>query len=289
MRFNLLLYVPALENHIDIEYGIFIQHHLMDDANVTVDYYDFSKINPENYALDIVTENQVTKKVRKDCLIEGFTLNSHYTIDLDTHFNRNIARDEVRQVFVCFKNNTKAPIDAFICLTHNDITTNYKIKDNLIFFRLWVAPEMQSSSETALNIGKINYTDFNYFCDCVKAEVNHQWHAILKQKINQSKTALQKDIPQPPPIPQHPSSSAQKPPKAIKHTATPSTPSRVVMPVSVIASSDNQELTSNVDEHLAIDNQTAVATKEGSRLLKIIAYTLLSLGIISILIKILSN
>ena len=70
MKFNLLLYVPALVDNLDIEYGVFIQHHLMDDADIELNYFDFSRINSENYALDIVDKNEVTKKVRKDCLVE---------------------------------------------------------------------------------------------------------------------------------------------------------------------------------------------------------------------------
>ena len=103
MRFNLLLYVPALADDLTIEYGIFIQHHLMDDAEIKLDYFELSKINPENYALDIVDEKEVTKKLRKDCLVEGFTLNSYYSIDMAKSYNRNINKDEVRQIFVCFR------------------------------------------------------------------------------------------------------------------------------------------------------------------------------------------
>ena len=95
--------------------------------------FEFQRVNSENYALDIVHKNEVTKKVRKDCLVNGFTLNSHYSIDLDNGFNRSISRDEVRQIFICFKDNSKQPIDAFIRMTHEGKTNNYHIKDNLIF------------------------------------------------------------------------------------------------------------------------------------------------------------
>lgn len=190
MKFNLLLYIPALTDTLDMHYGIFIQHHLMDDADIGLDYFEFDRINSENYALDIVDSNEVTKKVRKDCLVEGFTLNSHYSIDLDKGFNRSIHKDEVRQVFICFKNNSKEPIDAFIRVTHNEETKNYKIRDNLVFFRLWLAPELQNDANIAFDVAKVNYSNFEYFCESIKLEINNQWHSILSKKRDLSKAAL---------------------------------------------------------------------------------------------------
>ena len=276
MRFNLLLYVPALVENLNIEYGIFIQHHLMDDADIELNYFDFSKINSENYALDIVDKNEVTKKVRKDCLVEGFTLNSHYSIDLDKGYNRNISKDEVRQIFICFKNTSKQPIDAFIRMTHDGETHNYHIKDDLIFFQLWVAPEMQDSSDIALNIGKVNYSDFAYFCTVIKEEINKQWHLILNAKRDISKEKLIQDkqeIAYEEESPQSPSN----PVKLKNIFIQPSDAQAHVIPTATEAQ------TMVIPAHDTIP----LSSKKGAESFKIIAYSLLLFGIISILGKIL--
>lgn len=275
MRFNLLLYVPALVDNLDIEYGIFIQHHLMDDADVELKYFDFSKINSENYALDIVDRNEVTKKVRKDCLVEGYTLNSHYSIDLDKGFNRNISKDEVRQIFICFKNNSKEPIDAFIRMTHDGETNNYRIKDNLVFFQLWVAPEMAGSSDIVLNIGKVNYTNFDYFCESIKTEVNNQWRLMLNKKRDISKENLVTHNE----VAHEQSEPTQEPQIQAKledifsqqYDVPSSINSTVVEPQTVLVPQNSA---------------TPASSKKGSDSFKIIAYILLILGVLSILGKI---
>ena len=186
MRFNLLLYVPALADSLNIDYGVFIQHHLMDDRDIKLDYFNFSEINPENYALDIVEEKEVTKKLRKDCLEDGFTLNSYYSINLKSDYNRSINREEVRQIFVCFKNNSTEKTKAFIRLTEGQKIKDYQIKDNLIIFKLWSSPEMEGVSPLSLELGKGNYSDFELFHKAVKQKVNQQWHQFLKSKIGGS-------------------------------------------------------------------------------------------------------
>lgn len=276
MRFNLLLYVPALVENLNIEYGIFIQHHLMDDADIELNYFDFSKINSENYALDIVDKNEVTKKVRKDCLVEGFTLNSHYAIDLDKGYNRNISKDEVRQIFICFKNSSKQPIDAFIRMTHEGETHNYHIKDDLIFFQLWVAPEMQDSSDIALNIGKVNYSDFTYFCTVIKEEINKQWHLILNTKRDISKEKLIKDNQEI--AYQEEAQQSQSNPVKLKNIfIQPADAPAHFIPTATEAHS------MVIPAHDTIP----LSSKKGSDSFKIIAYILLIIGVISILGKIL--
>lgn len=276
MRFNLLLYVPALVDNLDIEYGIFIQHHLMDDADIELKYFDFSKINSENYALDIVDRNEVTKKVRKDCLVEGYTLNSHYSIDLDKGFNRNIREDEVRQIFICFKNNSKEPIDAFVRMTHDGETNNYPIKDNLIFFQLWVAPEMSGSSDIALNVGKVNYSNFDYFCESIKTEVNNQWRLMLNKKRDISKEELVTHNE----VAAHEQSEPTQEPQiqanledmfSQQYDVPSSINSTVVEPQTVLVPQNSA---------------TPSSSKKGSDSFKIIAYILLILGVLSILGKI---
>lgn len=278
MKFNLLLYVPALVDSLDIEYGVFIQHHLMDDADIELNYFDFSKINSENYALDIVDKNEVTKKVRKDCLVEGFTLNSHYSIDLDNGFNRSISQDEVRQIFICFKSNSKQPIDAFVRMTHDGETHNYHVKDNLIFFKLWVAPEMKDSSDIALNIGKVNYSSFEYFRESIKEEVNKQWHSMLLKKRDISKEELFRDNKgidlQVQPI-QDQSGSVKLENIFIQPEDVPDHVNVTSTPIQSMITSQNNTLSAN--------------TKKGTDSFKIIAYILLILGVLSILGKIFSG
>lgn len=275
MRFNLLLYVSTLANKPDIEYGVFIQHHLMDDANIELSYFDFSKINPENYALDIVDTHEVTKKVRKDCLVEGFTLNDYYSMDLDNSYNRNISKDEVRQIFVCFKNNSKEDLDAFIRLTEGERVEDYQITNNLIFFRLWASPEMESASNIPLNIGKINYSDFEYFRGIIEQEVNNQWHSVLHKKRDNSKAALvdnqkeadtQLEVNIEPP----------KPKLSNIFSEEGHIPSEVLTP----RSEEHQEVL------IPQNDITVVNNKQGSEAFKVIAYVLLALGIMSILGKI---
>ncbi|MFC6382207.1 hypothetical protein [Psychrobacter glacincola] len=278
MRFNLLLYVPALVDNLDMEYGIFIQHHLMDDADVELNYFDFSRINSENYALDIVDRNEVTKKVRKDCLVDGYTLNSHYSIDLDKGFNRNISRDEVRQIFICFKNNSKEPIDAFIRMTHDGETNNYRIKDNLVFFQLWVAPEMAGSSDIALNIGKVNYTNFDYFSESIKKEVNNQWRLMLNKKRDISKEKLVTHNE----VTHEQSELLQEPKIQAKLERIFAQPDEVPDHVRVI-NTDSQEILIPQNGNVLADS------RNGSNSFKIIAYILLILGVLSILGKIFSG
>lgn len=278
MRFNLLLYVPALVDNLDMEYGIFIQHHLMDDADIELKYFNFSRINSENYALDIVDRNEVTKKVRKDCLVQGYTLNSYYSIDLDKGFNRNISKDEVRQIFICFKNNSKEPIDAFIRMTHDGETNNYRIKDNLVFFQLWVAPEMAGSSDIALNIGKVNYTNFDYFCERVKTEVNNQWRLMLNKKRDISKEKLVTHNE----VSYEQSEHIQEPQTQVKLERIFAQPDEIPDHVRVIHT-DSQEILIPQNGNILADS------RNGSNSFKIIAYILLILGVLSILGKMFSG
>ena len=275
MRFNLLLYVPALLESLDIEYGVFIQHHLMDDADIELDYFDFNKINSENYALDIVEKNEVTKKIRKDCLVDGFTLNSHYSINLEKGFNRIIRSDEVRQIFICFKSSSKQPVDAFIRVTHDNETHNYHIKDNLIFFRLWAAPEMESISDIDLNIGKINYTSFEYFCENIKEEVNKQWHSILHKQRDISREKLFKE--------------EKDSDIATENVEDQTAPVKLenIFAQSEDVSNHVSVMPTPIPSTITSQNNTVVAsTKKGTDSFKIIAYILLILGVLSMLGKI---
>ena len=278
MKFNLLLYVPALVDNLDIEYGVFIQHHLMDDSDIELNYFDFSRINSENYALDIVDKNEVTKKVRKDCLVEGFTLNSHYSIDLDKGFNRSISKDEVRQIFICFKSNSKQSIDAFVRMTHDGETHNYHVKDNLIFFKLWVAPEMEDSSDIALNIGKVNYSSFEYFRESIKEAVNKQWHSMLLKKRDISKEELLKD-----------NKDINVKLEPVQDQFIPvelenifAQPEDVPDHINVTSAPMQSTITSQ-------NNTISATTKKGTDSFKIIAYILLILGVLSMLGKVFSG
>lgn len=278
MRFNLLLYVPALADDLTIEYGIFIQHHLMDDAEIKLDYFELSKINPENYALDIVDEKEVTKKLRKDCLVEGFTLNSYYSIDMAKSYNRNINKDEVRQIFVCFKNNSKEPIDAFIRFTEDQRIEDYQVSNNLIFFRLWASPEMEGISTIPLNVGKINYSDFEYFRGIIKQEINHQWRSFLHKKRDISKAALAENRKEP------------DTGLVINEESPPPAPTPKLSDIFVQEYDIPHRLATHTNkapqEVLAPQNDVAVIDKsQGSQTFKVIAYILLTLGVLSILGK----
>lgn len=273
MRFNLLLYVSTLADKPDIEYGVFIQHHLMDDANVELSYFNFSKINPENYALDVVDTHEVTKKVRKDCLVEGFTLNSYYSINLDNNYNRNISKDEVRQIFVCFKNNSKENLDAFIRLTEGERVEDYQVTNNLAFFRIWASPEMESASNIPINIGKVNYSDFEYFRGIIEQEVNNQWHSVLHKKRDSSKAALVDN----------------KKEDGTQLEANIKIPEPKLNNIFLEEDyTPNEVLTTISEEHQAVlipQNDIIVNNKQGSEAFKVIAYVLLALGFISILGK----
>ena len=278
MRFNLLLYVPALADDLTIEYGIFIQHHLMDDAEIKLDYFELSKINPENYALDIVDEKEVTKKLRKDCLVEGFTLNSYYSIDMAKSYNRNINKDEVRQIFVCFKNNSNAPSDAFIRFTADQRIEDYQVSNNLIFFRLWASPEMEGISTIPLNVGKINYSDFEYFRGIIKQEINHQWRSFLHKKRDISKAALAENKKEP------------DTGLVINEESPPPAPTPKLSDIFVQEYDIPHRLATHTNtapqEVLAPQNDVAVIDKsQGSQTFKVIAYILLTLGVLSILGK----
>lgn len=283
MRFNILLYVPALADDLSVEYGVFIQHHLMDDADIELDYFELSQINPENYALDIVDTKEVTKKLRKDCLVEGFTLNSYYSIDRDKNYNRNIHKDDVRQIFICFKSNSKENTDAFIRVTEDQKIEDYHVSNNLIFFRLWASPEMEGISTIPLNIGKINYSDFGYFRGIIKQEVHHQWHSFLQQKRAISKAALaehKKAVDAVLPVNEAPVSSPK--------LSNIFVPEYEDTPHSIAADTDTapQERGMAQSNDSATDNYIAVVdNNQGSQTFRIIAYILLTLGIVSILGK----
>ena len=279
MRFNLLLYVPALADNLNIEYGVFIQHHLMDDPDVELNYFDFSKINPENYALDIVDEKEVTKKLRKDCLVDGFTLNKYYSINLENSYNRNINKDEVRQIFVCFKNNSKEHLDAFIRLAEDQSIEDYQVSNNLIFFRIWASQDMESASSIPLNVGKVNYSDFEYFCGVVKQEVNNQWHSVLNKKRDSSKAVLEAN---------------SKKANTELDTNEDSTP---IIPklnnIFVEEEVPSGFLANRIEEYQEVvisqNDVVVVNNKQGSEAFKVIAYVLLALGVISIIGKLLGG
>lgn len=277
MRFNLLLYVPTVATDLDIEYGVFVQHHLMDDADIGLDYFEFKKINPENYALDIVDEKEVTKKLRKDCLVDGFTLNSYYSIDVGSSYNRNINKEEVRQVFICFKNNSKEPIDAFVRVNDEQNSKDYQVYNNLIFFTLWASPDMQGISELPLSVGKVNYSDFEYFRGTVKQEVNNQWRSVLTNKRNSSKAALAENAKE---VSQLQNTEELAPPQL--QTMVPTENDATVQ-----ISEPTTELRIEAPQPILIpqNDNVVINDKEGSDAFKVIAYILLALGVLSILGK----
>ncbi len=282
MKFNLLLYVPVSTDNVDITYGVFVQHHLMDDANIDLDYFEFKKINPENYALDIVDEKEVTKNLRVDCLVDGFALNSYYSIDLNKSYNRNISKQEVRQIFICFKNNSKEPIDAFIRVNEEQDSRDYQVYNNLIFFTLWASPDMEGTNDLPLNVGKVNYSDFEYFRETIDKEVNYQWHSFLNKKRDRSKLILVEN--------------ARVEAKKLNTTEDPniSESQTIVLENNDILVSvphiipgarieDSQPVIIPQSDTAVINNQ------EGSEAFKIIAYILLALGVVSILVKLLGG
>lgn len=270
MRFNLLLYVPALADSLNIDYGIFVQHHLMDDRDIKLDYFDFSKINPENYALDIVEEKEVTKKLRKDCLVDGFTLNSYYSIDLQSDYNRSINREEVRQIFICFKNNSTDKIKAFIRLTADQKAEDYQIKDNLIIFRLCSSPEMEGISPISLELGKDNYSDFESFHEAVKQDVNQQWHQFLEAKIGAGSESV---VSEPESEPEQPKPVGNAIEEGDSHQSPKSPPS--VKPPEDIDAIDTKS-----SKEISVK-----AESQGSEAFKVIAHVLLALGILSVIAK----
>lgn len=276
MRFNLLLYVPTVSTDLDVEYGVFVQHHLMDDADIGLDYFEFRKINPENYALDIVDEKEVTKKLRKDCLVDGFKLNSYYSIDLNNSYNRNISKDEVRQVFICIKSNLKEPIDTFIRVNDDQNTKDYHVHNNLIFFTLWRSPDMKDASDFPLNVGKVNYSDFEYFKETVKQEVNNQWHSVLDKKRQISKPTLLESTKE----------------EVLRSEVNEESITPELQTIVSVNIDDPVEVSQNMIEEtpqflVLQDNTITVEGKKESETFRIIASILLALGIISIVGKLL--
>jgi len=282
MRFNLLLYVPVSTDNIDINYGVFIQHHLMDDANIDLDYFEFKKINPENYALDIVDEKEITKNLRINCLVDGYALNSYYSIDLDNSYNRNINKQEVRQIFICFKNNSKESIDAFIRVNEEQNSKDYQVHNNLIFFKLWAASSMEGTNDLPSNVGKINYSDFGYFRETIEKEVNYQWHSFLNKKRDLSKSILAENAR----VEAIKLNTTEESDRSESQTIV-SANNDILVDIPHIIPGDRTEDSQPI---IISGSDTAVVNNgEGSEAFKIVAYILLALGVMSILVKLLGG
>ena len=182
------------------------------------------------------------------------------------------------QVLSSFKNNSKEPIDAFIRFTEDQRIEDYQVSNNLIFFRLWASPEMEGISTIPLNVGKINYSDFEYFRGIIKQEINHQWRSFLHKKRDISKAALAENRKEP------------DTGLVINEESPPPAPTPKLSDIFVQEYDIPHRLATHTNtapqEVLAPQNDVAVIDKnQGSQTFKVIAYILLTLGVLSILGK----
>ncbi len=289
MIYNLMLYVPTLLSDVNASYGLFVQHHFMDDKDIKLSYYEFDKINPETCALDIVEHKPVTDKIRIDSLVQGFALKSYYAVDTDKGYNRSIAKRDVKQLFVCFKSENARAVDAFIRVSQ-EIMTDYYASNGLIIFKLWTAPEVAEFFADQGAMGHLNYTKFAYFQEKLEEQLNNHWRTVLDKqlaatlsslKINSQGTTLSQ------PLDDGATLGAIDPslePSLADASPTNDNDNVIAAKVPDLPDVSAPDLpqTRVAETVAALPLQT---TDKGSSALKVTAYVLLSLGILSMLIR----
>ena len=112
---NIRLFVPNTTEALDFEYGLLIHYMSYNEyraqSEIGLQYYELAEIDPIDNALDIVQQKVITDAARSQSKIDGFTLDSHYTLSFGERLNNKIAEDSVRQIWLWLhcKNTTEYP------------------------------------------------------------------------------------------------------------------------------------------------------------------------------------
>lgn len=178
MKVNIRLFVPNTTDTLDFEYGLVIHHLKYSESKmqseIGLQYYELSEIDPLTNALDVVQRQSITNINRSQSIINGFTLDSHYTLSFDKRFNNKISENSVRQVWLLLhcKNNSEYP---FLIEKITDIEEKIISQHNNFFIRLWSHSEWNAHETCSLVTQKFSS----------KQEILNRLHKDLATEFDQ--------------------------------------------------------------------------------------------------------
>lgn len=158
MKTNIRLFVPNTTEALSFEYGLLIHYTAYNEyraqSEIGLQYYELAEIDPIDRALDIVQRQIITDAARSQSKIDGFTLDSHYTLSFDQRFNNKVAQDSVRQVWLWLncKNSTEYH---FLLEKITDFEEKRVSDQNQLLVRLWLHPDWTEQDVNPFDQGKI--------------------------------------------------------------------------------------------------------------------------------------
>ena len=158
MKTNIRLFVPNTTEALDFEYGLLIHYMKYNEyrsqAEIGLKYYELADIDPINNALDIVQQQVITDTNRGQSKIDGFTLDSHYTLSFNQRLNNKIEENSARQIWLWL--NCNNPKEYHFLLEKITDTEQKIVSDqNQLFVRLWRHPEWMEHDIDPFDQGKI--------------------------------------------------------------------------------------------------------------------------------------
>lgn len=199
MKTNIRLFVPTTTEALDFEYGLLIHYMSYNEyraqSEIGVQYYELAEIDPIDHALDVVQQQIITDAARSQSKIDGFTLDSHYTLSFDQRFNNKIIQDSVRQVWLWLncKNSTEYH---FLLEKITDFEEKRVSDQNQLLVRLWVHPDWTEQDINPFDKGKI----FSYLelISVMKQRLSVQFDHI--EQVSRQKVLASLNIKQTQPI-----------------------------------------------------------------------------------------
>lgn len=144
MKTNIRLFVPTTTEVLEFEYGLLIHYMTYNESKarseISLDYYELAAIDPLTNALDIVERKEVTEAVRGQSKIDGFTLDSHYTLSFDQRYNNKTPEQSVRQVWLWLHCNEENDYD-FLVEKATDSLVKIPTQNNQLLTRVWAHPD----------------------------------------------------------------------------------------------------------------------------------------------------
>ena len=228
MKTNIRLFVPNTTETLIFEYGLLIHYMTYNDAKarseISLDYYELSKIDPISNALDIVEQKQITDTTRQQSKLNGFTLSNHYTFSFDERYNNRIPAQNVRQVWLWLHCDEDQDY-SFVVEKFTDTEQKIVSKNNQLFSRLWAHDDWIDRNSDPLSQQVV--AGRTGLVTLLTQQLAVQFEQIEQENRKKALAAIQAANPQPEPV---------SPPVAATPVSPPPSPVPVV-PVIVSAPS----------------------------------------------------
>lgn len=228
MKTNIRLFVPNTTEALSFEYGLLIHYMTYNDAKsrseISLDYYELSKIDPISNALDIVEQKQITDTTRQQSKLNGFTLSNHYTFSFDERYNNRIPAQNVRQVWLWLHCDEDQDY-SFVVEKFTDTEQQIVSKNNQLFSRLWAHDDWIDRNSDPLSQQVV--AGRTGLVTLLTQQLAVQFEQIEQENRKKEIAKIQAANPQPAPIipaPTPPSSTVVSPPAVNVPSTSPTSP-----------------------------------------------------------------